>query len=364
MNRREFNRLSALALAAWGLPAGAQSASTGVRPVGFAAVGLGTISEVFMNACSMSRGAASITGLVTGHPDTKGVKYSGMYGVAKSSIYTYETFDRIRDDKNIEAVYIGLPNSMHAEYTVRAAQAGKHVLCEKPMAISSAECKTMIDACQLAGVKLMIGYRVQYEPTWSHAVQRVKNGDLGTIKSFRGGFYGVRETGEWRLNRKLSGGGPIMDLGIYPLNAIRWITGEEPTDFTAVTSTMDKSAGRFIGIEESMEWTMKFPSGIIASCGCSYGEQGPAFLEIHGDRGVLEVNPGYFYDGVHFRGQGRSGPFEESATGRHPYEFVLEAKHFADCIRNNHEPKSPGAEGLKDLLAIEAIYRAAGKPIA
>ena len=362
MNRREFNRLSALTLAASGLPLHAQSAAA--RSVGFAAVGLGTISDIYMKACSMSGGAAKITGLVTGHPADKGAKYSAMYGVPKTSIYTYETFDRIRDDKNIEAVYIGLPNSMHAEYTVRAAQAGKHVFCEKPMAISSAECKTMIDACKHAGVKLMIGYRVQYEPTWAHVVQKVKNGDLGAIKSFRGGFFGVRQFGEWRLNRKFAGGGPIMDLGIYPLNAIRFITGEEPTEFTAVTSTMDKTPGRYIGIEESIEWTMKFPSGIVASCGSSYGDEGPAFLEINGDRGSLEVSPGYFYDSVHFRGQGRGGPFEETSPGRQPYQFVLEAKHFADCIRKNHEPNTPGAEGLKDMLAIEAIYRAAGHPIA
>jgi predicted dehydrogenase len=287
-----------------------------------------------------------------------------MYGVAKSSVYTYETFDKIRDDKSIEAVYIGLPNSMHCEYTVRAAQAGKHVFCEKPMAISSAECRQMIDACRKAGVKLMIGYRVQYEPTWAQVVQRVKNGDLGKVKGFHGGFFDVRRTGEWRLNRKMAGGGPIMDLGIYPLNAIRYITGEEPTEFTAVVSTIDKTAGRYIGIEESMEWTMKFPSGIIASCGSSYGQHGPAFLEIGGDAGALEVIPGYFYDGVRYQGQGRNGPFEEAGTGQQPYQFVLEAKHFADCIRNNREPKTPGEEGLKDLLAIEAIYRAAGQPIA
>src|SRR5579862_2728899 len=201
MNRRQFAKLCAMTLAWTSLPLRAQTSGASQKPVGYAAVGLGTISDIFMRACANSQ-TAKITALVTGHPDTKGAKYSAMYGVPKTSIYTYETFDRIRDDKNIEAVYIGLPNSMHAEYTVRAAQAGKHVLCEKPMAISSAECKTMIDACKHAGVKLMIGYRVQYEPTWAHVVQKVKNGDLGAIKSFRGGFFGVRQFGEWRLNRK------------------------------------------------------------------------------------------------------------------------------------------------------------------
>ena len=117
-----------------------------------------------MRACAQSQ-TAKVTALVTGHPDTKGVKYAAMYGIPKTSIYTYETFDRIRDNENIDAVYVGLPNSMHCEYTVRAAQAGKHVFCEKPMAISSAECRKMIEACRQAKVKLMIGYRVHYDPT-------------------------------------------------------------------------------------------------------------------------------------------------------------------------------------------------------
>src|ERR1700728_1561120 len=157
-------------------------------------------------------------------------------------------------------------------------------------------------------------------PHLMHAAQIIASGQLGQLESFQGGFYAQEPAGMWRLSKALGGVGALMDLGIYPLNATRHITREEPADFTAIVSTRDHS-GRFAEVEQSMEWTMKFPSGIIASCGCSYGEQGPAFLEIHGDRGVLEVNPAYFYDGVHFRGQGRSGPFEESATGRHPYEF-------------------------------------------
>ena len=146
MDRRSFTRLSALALAATRVRSLAQPASTAVRPVGYAAIGLGTISDIFMRACAKTQ-TAKITALVTGHPDTKGKKYAAMYGIPESSIYTYETYDRLRDNKDVEAVYVGLPNSMHREYTVRAAQMGKHVLCEKPMAISSAECRQMIDAC-------------------------------------------------------------------------------------------------------------------------------------------------------------------------------------------------------------------------
>jgi predicted dehydrogenase len=362
MNRRDFNKLATLTLASAPLYSYAQNASVAQKPVGYAAVGLGTISDIFIRACASST-KAKITALVTGHPEDKGARYAAMYGIPKTSIYTYETFDRIRDNKDIDAVYIGLPNSMHAEYTLRGAHAGKHILSEKPMAISSAECRTMINACRTAKVKLMIAYRIQYEPTWQRALQIIEAGDIGQIQSFQGGFFNQQAAGTWRLTKKLGGGGSLLDVGIYPLNAIRHITREEPAAFTAVASTREHS-GRFAEVEQSLEWTMKFPSGILASCSCSYGQSGPSFLNINGNQGHLELSPAFFYDGLHLRGTTRGGQIDELSPSRAPYQFTLEADHFADCIRNNTEPKSPGEEGLKDMLAIEAIYRAAGTPIA
>jgi predicted dehydrogenase len=362
MDRREFSRLSAFALAWTCLPSYAQNAGASQKPVGYAAIGLGTISDIFMRSCAQSQ-TAKVTALVTGHPDTKGVKYAAIYGIPKSSIYTYEEFDRIRDNKDVDAVYVGLPNSMHCEYTVRAALAAKHVLCEKPMAISSAECRKMIDACHQAKVRLMIAYRVHYDPTWMQAIQIIASGKIGELESFQGGFSGQMHAGGWRLNRKLAGGGALMDLGIYPLNAIRHIAGEEPRDFTAVLSTRDQG-GRFTEMEQSMEWTMKFPSGIVASCGCSYGERGPSFLNINGEKGYLVVEPAFNYDGLHLHGEVGGQPIDLLGNGKLPFQFTIEAEHFADCIRNNKPPESPGEEGLKDMLAIEAIYQAAGAPIA
>src|SRR3984885_1468694 len=179
MNRRDFTKLSAAALAATQLPLQAQP--SGTKPVGYAAVGLGTISDIFMRACQKSQ-SAKITALVTGHPKEKGERYAAQYGIPASSIYAYETFDRIRDNKAVDAVYVGLPNSMHCEYTVRAAAAGKHVLCEKPMAISSAECRQMIDVCRQAKVKLMIGYRVHYDPTWKQVIETITSGAIGELE--------------------------------------------------------------------------------------------------------------------------------------------------------------------------------------
>ena len=356
MNRRDFTRLSALALAATRLPA------QQTWPVGYAAIGLGTISDIFMRACAQSQ-TSKITALVTGHPDTKGIKYAAQYGIPESSIYTYETFDRIRENKAVDAVYVGLPNSMHCEYTVRAAKAGKHVLCEKPMAISSAECRQMIDACRAAERKLMIAYRVHYDPTWTRVAGLIRSGAIGQVKSFRGAFLANFTPNQWRLDRKYAGGGPMMDLGIYPLNGIRYLTGEEPTAYTAVVSTRDHG-GRFTSMEESVEWTMKFPSGIVASCSTSYGQSEPSFLDVAGDKGFLRMDQAFSYDGIHLEGRAGSQSFDEMATGKLPFQFTLEADHFSNCIRTNTEPRTAGEEGMKDLLAIEAVYRAAGTPIA
>ena len=358
INRRDFARLTALTAASVSIP----SFGEVPQPVRFAAVGLGTISDIFMRACAQSS-KCKVTGLVSGHVATKAPKYKSMYGIADSSIYNYETFDEIAHNPNIDAVYIGLPNSMHAEYTIRAAKAGKHVLCEKPMAISSAECQAMIDACKKANVKLMVAYRVHYDPIWLRVKKLAHSGEIGEIQGFQGGFYADFKAGQWRLDRKYAGGGSMMDLGVYPLNAIRWIAEEEPVSFTAQVST--KIPGdRFASVEESVEFTMKMPSGVLASAGSSYGILGEHYLTIYGTAGHIRVSSAYGYQGVKFTAVTKSGPLDVTSDGVMPYQFTLEADHLADCIRNNTEPKTAGEEGLKDLFAIEGIYKAAGAPIA
>ena len=364
ISRREFVGLSACAVAGTRVHLFAQSASTGQKPVGYAPVGLGTISNIFMHGCVGSQ-AAKITGLVTGHPDTKGKRYGQMYSVPDTSVYTYETFDRIRDNKEIEAVYIGLPNSMHCEYTVRAAQAGKHVLCEKPMAISSAECRKMIDACKSAGVKLMIAYRVHYDPIHMQAQQLIQSGAIGQLEAFEGSFGFNIQPGVWRLNKKLAGGGSLVDVGIYPLNETRWLTGEEPIEFKAIPTTRDKTSGRFAEVEQTLTFSVKFPSGIVGSFESTYGADMPGFLRIHGDRGSLQLDPAYNYGGTHLTSLGRRSQVDAQDQERdQSHQFQLEADHFANCVRTGAEPKTPGEEGLKDLLAMEAIYKAAGTPMA
>lgn len=317
-----------------------------------------------MHATSVSPNAR-LTGLVTGHPIEKGTKYSAMYNVPTKAIYTYETFDRVRDNPAIDAVYIALPNSMHCEYTVRAAEAGKHVFCEKPMAISSAECRKMIDACLRAKVKLMVGYRTHYDATFRKLNQLVRSGALGEVQAFQGGFYGMKNKQQWRLDRALAGGGSLLDLGIYPLNAMRWFCGEEPSDCRAFVATKDK-APAFASVEQSIDWLVKFPSGVLGSGGSSYGQSGTNFLQINGSTGHVRLEPAFVYGDVVLKYTGVTSGGEISGSGSvlDPDQFVTEVTHFADCVLHNQIPSTPGEEGLADLLAIEAIYKNAGAPIA
>src|SRR5271154_5778423 len=208
LSRREFSRLGAMGLAARMGPS-VGMAQGGGREVGDAVIGLGTIADHFMRGVQSSPNS-QITGLVSGHRD-KAERIAAQYGVPVSSIYSYEDMDRFRDNKAIDAVYVALPNSMHAEYTIRSAKAGKHVLCEKPMATTVADSQAMIKACQDANKKLMIAYRCHYEPTNLRAMQLIRDGALGKVGTINGAFGFNIRPGEWRLNRKLAGGGPLMD---------------------------------------------------------------------------------------------------------------------------------------------------------
>ncbi len=223
----------------------------------------------------------------------------------------------------------------------------------------------MIAACRRANVKLMIAYRVHYAPVHIEARRLVQSGALGELQAFEGAFGFNARPGQWRLTRQFGGGGPLMDVGIYPMNEVRWLTGEEPSGITAVAATRDHASGRFAEMEQTLDWTMKFPSGIVAALACTYGEDMPDFLRIHGDKGSLELTNAFSYTNVHMESLGgRLHASASSPSGDETAHFILEAEHFSNCIRTGAEPLTPGEEGLNDMLIIESIYRAAGTPIA
>ncbi len=357
VTRREFGRLTALGVAAQFAPA--LNAQSG-KKIGYAVIGLGRIADHFMRGALLT-GNSAITGLVSGHRD-KADKIAAQYNVPQGSIYSYENFDEIAKNPAIDAVYVALPNSMHAEYTIRAAKAGKHVLCEKPMALNVAECESMIAACKVANVKLMIAYRCHYEPIQLKAIDLIRTGKLGKVQVIESAYGFNEDAGEWRLDKKLAGGGPLYDVGIYCLNACRYLTGEEPTDFSAYASVVDHD-GRFDTVEENLVWTMKFPSGAVASCSTTYGAPMDGYFRVHGSKGLLECTSAFGYENVRLRGFYSGTRIDESETTPDPYQFQAEADHFSNCILMNKEPQSPGEEGLRDLTYITRIYRSAGIPI-
>jgi predicted dehydrogenase len=355
LTRRDFTRLGALGLAAHFAPA--LNAQAAPRKIGYAVIGLGRIAGNFMRGVQLTSNS-SITALVSGHRD-KADRIAAQYNVPSNSIYSYENFDEIVHNPAVNAVYVALPNSMHAEYTIRAAKAGKHVLCEKPMCVSVAEAEAMIAACKAANVKLMIAYRCHYEPTNLRAIKLIRDGALGQVQSIESAFGFNEAAGEWRLNKKLAGGGPVFDVGIYSLNACRYLTGEEPADISSVASTIDHD-GRFDQVEENVAWTMKFPSGILASCTTTYGGSMNGYFRVHGSKGWLQVDEAFSYQGLHLRAQFAGTRLDELNPSRDPSQFQAEADHFSNCIVNNVEPQSPGEEGLRDMRYITQIYRSAG----
>lgn len=351
--RREFNRLLVLG-------AGAQLISNlygqmAPRKTGYCIVGLGRISmQHFMPAIKMSA-KAQVTALVTGHRD-KGERMAAEYGVPASSIYSYDNYDEIARNPNIDAVYIALPNSMHAEYSIRAAKAGKHVLCEKPMSTSVADAREMIAACQQAKKRLMIGYRCHLEPVNLRAVELIREGRLGQIQAIESTFGFNIGPNEWRTNRKLAGGGPLMDVGIYCLNACRYLTGEEPVEIDAHSSVIDHD-GRFNEVEENISWTMTFPSGVLAACNSTYGAGMPGFYRVHGSKGILQVDNAFNYDGLVLRADiNGAQPIVIPSPAPDPAHFVAEAEHFAECIQQDRQNKAPGEEGLRDMELMMRIY--------
>jgi len=364
LTRRDFTKFSTLALAAqFGQQLTPELlAQTSGRKVGYCIIGLGRIADHFMRG-TLDTNNSKVTALVSGHPD-KAAQIAEKYGVPKSSIYNYENMDAIRDNKSVDAVYVALPNSMHAEYTIRSAKAGKHVLCEKPMAVSVAEAQSMIEACKSANVKLMIAYRCHYETTNLRAVKLIRDGAIGQVQSIQSAFGFNCGPNEWRLDKPLAGGGPLMDVGIYCLNATRYLTGEEPAEISAYAFSNPLDP-RFKTVEENVSWVTKFPSGVVASCNTTYGAQMDGYFHVYGSKGWIDVNPAFVYDGLRLTAQIATpdNPYvtlDEPNSEKDPIHFSKEADHFSNCILHNLEPKTPGEEGLQDMKYIRDIYRSAG----
>jgi predicted dehydrogenase len=330
----------------------AQSADT---RAGFAVVGLGKLSlgQIIPGFRNCRR--ARLTALVSGHAD-KASRIAAEQGLPAGSIYSYEDFDRIAANPRIDVVYIVLPNFMHAEYTIRALKAGKHVLCEKPMATTVADAEAMVAAAKAANRKLMIAYRCHYEPLNLYGMRLLRRGALGKprlVVTNMGRQSDPNDPSDaWRLDMQKSGGGALSDMGIYGINGVRYLLNEEPVELRASAKT-DRKDPRFQTVEDLITWEMRFPSGAVSTGSTSFDQAGTMAWEVYGQHGKMVADPGCFYNGNRLR---ISGAPEEGEPKIHEIDqFAREMDWMADVACDRAPLVSSGEEGLQDMRLIEAI---------
>lgn len=324
------------------------------RKIRYAVIGQGYISQVaVLPAFAHARRNSQLAALVSDDP-VKLRTLSRTYGVSR--IGGYEDFDTLMASGEIDAVYIALPNHLHARFTLRAARHGVHVLCEKPMAVTVADCRRMIAGCRRHGVKLMIAYRLHFERANLTAIETVRAGTIGEPRLFNSVFtLQVPDPENIRLRRE-TGGGTLYDIGIYCINAARSLFRDEPTEVCAATAR--KRLARFRQVEEMTSGILRFPGERLAAFTCSFGAARASAYEIAGTRGSLRVAPAFgLSEALHHTltvdGHVRARTFPKRD------QFAPELLYFSDCILDGIEPEPSGREGLIDVCIIEALYRSA-----
>ena len=356
-SRRQFLTRSA-ALAAAPLFAHSAFAQAPARKLGVALVGLGNLSSNQIAPALLKTRNCRLAGIVTGTP-SKAVAWQKKYGLSAKSTYTYDTMHEMAKNKDIDIVYVVTPNALHLPHSLAAAAAGKHVFCEKPLEINTERCQQILDACNKAGVMLGVGYRVQYEPNNLECVRLAKEKVLGDVKVIDANFgFAIGDPTQWRLKRELAGGGALMDVGIYCLQTARMLTGEDPIWISAAETKTDLV--KFKEVDETISWTMKFPSGVISNCVSTYAANGLAGFRAATTRGWFSLDPAYFYGGN--RGRRSDGPEINIPITD---QFAVELDDFADCIIQKRPTKVSGEMGLSDVKYLMAIYESIkkGRPV-
>ena len=350
--RRDFLRSAAAFAAGTPLLDAALREQEQRKPLGFALVGLGSLSTNQIAPALQKTRNCRLAGIVTGTP-AKAERWKAQYGIPARSVYNYQNMESMSDNKDIDVVYVVTPNALHAEHTIKAARAGKHVLCEKPMEISVERCEAMIAACRKAGRQLAIGYRCQFEPHHLECVRLARTKEFGALQKIEAAFgFTIGDPAQWRLNRALSGGGPLMDVGIYTVQTARMLTGQEPLRVRARTSEPTDPV-KFKGVEEAMTFGLEFPGGVFLQSSTSYIANVNGFRAT-AERGSFGMAPAYNYDGNRgFRSDGKELRYEE------PDVFALEMDDFARSIMAGKRSKVSGEEGLKDMKILMALYESA-----
>ena len=320
------------------------------KKLGWAIVGLSRLSQRNIGPALQKTKHSRLAGIVTGTPE-KAKAWQEKYDIPDSGVYDYDNFDEILDNPDIDVVYVVLPNSMHLDFAVRAAKAGKHVYMEKPMAISSEECRTMIAACEEADVKLGMAYRLQFEPHHKEMIRFAREKVFGEVKHIEGGF-GFKMGGDlnqWRLKKDL-GGGAMLDVGVYVIQAARYIFGEEPETVSAMETKTDPE--KFAEVDETITWLMKFPSGGTANLFTSFNLSGYNRLTVFAEKGKFGLDPCFGIGGQKGWSSNPEFPLHFPKTDH----FEVQMDLFSEAIIEGREWKVDGSEGLKDHLVMEAIF--------
>lgn len=323
------------------------------EPLGWAVLGLGGYAQGHMLPAFARCKRSKLVALVSGSRD-KAARLAGRYGLGPERVYDYDTMGRLKDDPSVSVVYVVTPPGTHRRFVEAMAAAGKHVFCEKPMAPTAEDCRAMVAACRKAGKLLGIGYRSRYEANNVAAVRAIREGRLGALRSLTSDHGFSIGTGLWRTQKKLAGGGSMMDIGIYSLNALRYLSGEEPTEVDAHVSN-PKGDPRFAEVEDTVHFTLRFPSGLVGTGTSGYSwASGENRYEVLGTRDKIVANPATPYGGHRF-----TGPLTIDPNAPDQFSGMLDA--FSEAVQGGRPFLAPGEEGLRDIRIIEAIYESAAR---
>jgi predicted dehydrogenase len=328
------------------------------KRIGYAVVGLGFIAEVSVLPAFRHSKKCKLVALAS-HDQKRAQQLGKKFGVDAKACFSYENYDQCLSHPGVDAVFIASVNGAHADQTTRAAAAGKHVLCEKPLANTVTECRRMVEACKQNDVYLMTAYRKYFEPGSIELKKLITGGKLGRLRHMFSSyteFVDPLKAKRWQLNRELAGGGSLMDIGIYCVNTMRWLAGTDPLEATAHSWTDDPK--RFGDVEDSIAFRLTHPEGLVCQGTSSYSSRAASFVQVHGEKGWAALNPAFaFEEERRLFGKIQGRWFEQKFKVID--EFVLELDHFADCIRRERKPKPDGMEGLRDIATIQAIYQSA-----
>jgi len=332
-------------------PTSTTTTTGSARKLGIALVGLGKYSEEELAPALEKTQNCRLAGIVTGTPE-KAEKWKKKYDIPDKNVYDYKTFDQIAKNPDIDIVYVVLPNSMHAEYTIRAAQAGKHVICEKPMAMNPEECQRMIDACKKADRQLSIGYRLHFEPHNQEMMRLGQKEVFGKVNHITAEDAQVQDAKNlWRLGKGIGGGGPLRDVGIYCIQGCIYTKGQIPIAVSAKLHPVTDPE-KFSNVEEGMDFQLFFADGTVANCKTSFNDKYNK-LRAEAAKGWFELEPAFGYSGL-------SG---KTSQGKMDIENVPQQARqmdaFANCILTDTPTTVPGELGMRDIQLIQAIFEAA-----